>query len=1516
MPSERGGRADKTGNRYEIRTIMYELLKVVREEYYSVEIEPLGEDELGTDILITRKDGVKEHQQCKVRNASKKAWTIAELNSHGILPKWRSHLERDNSRGVALISTINCDYIVDLHNRAMTAANPESFYYNQILGSDKTFVSAYKDFSKYMGLAIIDQVSGEKNLYEIQKSIDYLQRVNFKQLSEHCLDEYIDNHISLLFVTDKDTVKDALLNLIINGAIWGKELTNVFLIDYFQKHNIVQRSFAGDLRHLPRINRLNQEYQTGFKLIGNELIERTEFAQCYDMIDNEQSFIISGGAGSGKSGCTAAIIKYCENKRVPHLAIKLDRRVPSGSSTFWGKELGFQDSVSFVLNSVAQNMPAVLILDQLDALRWTQTRSKDAIYVCMEIIEEIENLNLTRDNKIIIILVCREFDLKNDNNIQELRDKYENWEHIVVKKLDEEVVKNTVGHQYASLSSKTKELLQTPSNLYIWQHLSEKNDGNDCKTASHLIEKWYRQICKKYSNMGNQESSIELAMNNTVSRLDSLGRLFAPQRIIDIEESVLEYLISEDLLVSDGNKIGFIHQSILDYFLARKMEKQFYADETIERIVGVKSKQTPGRRYQVQMLLQNLLENNSGDFIKAGNAIIESSNVRYYIKYVFYEILREIDKPDYCIENYVLKACKDVSKREPMLENVVYGHYIYVAALVNNGIMEQWFSDEKMKSTVFWLLRSVGEELKENEVDFILKRAFISKDDDEAFMKCFLFAVDKETDEMFELRLQFYHHYPERVEGFYLNISEIIKVNEARAIRLLKLMLQDNIHSKGKDIYRSEEQMLSVGDSFLIKNGQFVLDELIPYVPTNIETNKIHQPEWVGKIYYCRGLERAAVELIKNANKSIIKDSPDYFWDFYKPYFGKGYSVFNEIILHGMGLLPAAYSDRVIEYISEDFEKRIIDETSNNDDELELVKRIIVAHARTCENTVLNRFVENLVRFFPSDCIERYSRRIKYNKEQRHEKYYGSFWGELQFELLKVIPEELLQAPHRDLLRVFERKFGSSTNRYIEDNSGARSVQSPVTNKSLSTAQWLQIITNDKIDARDHFPWKEENGHYIESSIEMYRADFRKAVSDNPKEYIEIVIANKNKIHPAYIHSLYSGVAYSENIQEVSQELWEKLFDTLFYDKDCNFVISYCEIIEKSGISSWSSKVFERLIKIALDEDIDTYVKRKESEKADSEQLISISLNSTRGHAIAAIARLLWDNKELFSVFMESIDALAIDKSAPIRMATLRALWPVYNIDREWASLRLLSVYESDIRMLGFNHTKDMMFQLYKSYPQRVLQIVRESIKSQDNRLQEMGGHTICEFNIIHNEFEDILNDIAQYDETFMQAILRMAVIYLKGDEYREKSKDIILRCRDTFCDVEFSLVGMFDDKLIDVRRDKEFLLKLMNSKVSRRMVYSFADYLQKTPEPVINFADIIITLCENVLDMPREELAKCWGMDRDISKLVMTLYDETVGADDDEAMRINEKCLELWDVMFEKQIGLVRELSRQLMEK
>lgn len=1516
MPLEVGGRADKMGNRYEIKCIIYELLKVFREENYSVVVEAIGDDEIGTDILVTNFDGVKEHQQCKVRNASKEHWSIADLISRNILKKWKKQLQRDDKRNVALVSPIECVNIVDLHDRAInTNDNPADFYAYQIESCSKEFYNFYKDFCEEMGLNIDESA-------DIARSIDYLKRINCKQISEYTLREIISQEINYIFVTDWKTVYNALVTLLIDGDIYGKEITAFVLREYLSKQNIHMRMFDGDRRIIPQIERVNKEYRNSFKPLKEGLIDRTEFKECIAAINNEQSFIISGNAGYGKSGCTEAILNYCENEGIPHIALKLDRRIPHGNSELWGKELGFSSSIVYALNAISKGSIAVLILDQLDALRWTQANSSEALAVCMEMIRQVSYLNSMREKKIVIVFVCREYDLRNDNNIKSLFEKEGDdnrqieWMKVIVNDLDENVVKRVVGDNYERLTLKTRRLLQVPCNLYIWQHLDGNGNYDDCTTTSHLIETWFQQICRKCNNVGVDEKVVGDTVKCIVNKLDEIGRLYVPKRILDVNERGLDYLVYSEILVVDGQKVGFVHQSILDYFISNRMAQQYYGRENIEQIVGEKNKQTPSKRYQVQMFLQNLLECDSGDFLSAGTQMIASSQIRYYVKYVFYEILRQIPEPDAKIVEYIKSECKDEHRREYIINNVVSGRHPYITILREDGILEQWFSDEKKKRTVFVLLNSISPDLDTDDIAFIKQHALINEEDDKQFMGCFWHDVIKESDELFELRMSFYNKYPIWSQELYIDINSMMEHCEIRIIKLISFWLKNKILSKGKNVYHYEEQLINENDSYLLKNGKFVLDELVQYIPLQ-GAGELYNSDWSGRYLHHRGLERAAVELLKKANIAIISTEPEYFWQYYSVYMGKNYAIFNEIILHGMRFLPQSYSDQVITYLSKDLDKKVFDFTSGTEDQLGLVKKVIMIHAVWCNEECLNSFVETIERYVSPKAVDWYKRRIDFNKQRECPRVYWSYWGELQYHLLKCIPYERLSSKQQDLLKVLDRKFQGNADRYIDRNGHSGYVQSPVSGKQIGKKQWLQIITNPKILDRTYSNWKEVAGGFVESSLEMYVSDFQSAVKNSPKEIIKMVIEHKTEVLPAYIDAMYAGAEYSDFIDQIDQKLWEQMFRVFPCDMKSQRAIYFCGIIEKTKIYTWSENVISKLKEIALNyEGGEEEQQLKNRTEMNSKELISKSLNCAKGHAVSAIGNLLWDNKNLLADFKETIDKLTLDKDAVVRMACFYALWPIYNIDREWAESRILRVYESDIRMAGFQDSKNMFLRLYSKFKERILLIIKRCFGTDDKILMQVGGYSICELYIQYNEFEEIMSNMDRLSEEQVKAILQMAILYLEYDEYREKSKEIILKYKNSDSDVEFPLGNMFLDNHVDVERDAEFLMMIMKSKVSKRMVYSFVRYLEKNACSVKDYAEVIITLCENVLSMSQEELASYWGIENDISKLIIALYDQTANSDSESSEKVAEKCLELWDVMFEKQIGQVRVLSRMLMER
>jgi hypothetical protein len=141
MPYEKGGRADKNGNRYEIRWVIYQLLKVIEEELVSVELEPIGENEDGVDMWITFPDGSREGQQCKGRNASEEKWDISSLKTKKIITKWKKQLDSSSNNKVSLVSPLAFSMLEDLIFRAKnTNLNPQEFLDYQIKESSKEFI--------------------------------------------------------------------------------------------------------------------------------------------------------------------------------------------------------------------------------------------------------------------------------------------------------------------------------------------------------------------------------------------------------------------------------------------------------------------------------------------------------------------------------------------------------------------------------------------------------------------------------------------------------------------------------------------------------------------------------------------------------------------------------------------------------------------------------------------------------------------------------------------------------------------------------------------------------------------------------------------------------------------------------------------------------------------------------------------------------------------------------------------------------------------------------------------------------------------------------------------------------------------------------------------------------------------------------------------------------------------------------------------------------------------------------
>lgn len=1282
----------------------------------------------------------------------------------------------------------------------------------------------------------------------------------------------------------------------------------------------------------PRVSELNEQYKNTFRGIKGTFINRPEIDKCIEDIKQDKSVIIHGKAGQGKSGCTQGVIEYCETEGIPYVAIKLDDRMPEQNADKWGEELGLTTSIPMALSMLCENKRGIIILDQLDALRWTNVHSRQALITCTEVIKRVEEINLNRHKKISIIFVCRTYDYENDPNINALFNSNNNeqnkektgieWKEIIVEELAEDVVREIVGVRYDKLSYKMKKVLSIASNLYIWEHLEQDSMYDDYSTANQLIQKWWEQIKKNCTENLVDEVEVEATKEELINKINTLGKLHISVKLLNgfkVTERSLTYLSSNGFVVKNNNSISFAHQSISDYFLAQEMLKKYFEGEDIIKIIGDKYKQTPQKRYQIQMLLQDIQTIDEEAFIQVGIRMMKSSEIRFYVKYVFFEVIGQSTCISDATKKFILQYYDDYEFGNHVIDGIIVGHAIFVQLLLDNGILDKWMSVDDKKYMAIKLLQSISPQYRNEDIKFIKRHLFKSIEDDEKFNKCFPFKIYDDIDELFELRLAFYERYPNFIDR-YIDFKELFIRCEARALRIFEFVLKNEL--KGRGIYQKDENFLDKDNEVLIDNTELILDTLLVYIPQEEEG---WYSKWNARDSYNQGMERTCVEIIKKANMVLIKRNPEEFIRRYNQYFNKEYNVYNEIILDGLKEFPTELSNLVINCLYDNFENIIFDESSTTKNKLDKVKDVIELHSRWCDNEAYLKLEEKIIYYISPRAKDWYKERIEFNRDKsKNTKVYCSFWGDLQIVLLPSLPKDRISQKARNVLAVLERRntsFGEN-NRYYKNSVQGGSVYSPIAGKKLSDKQWMQILTNAKLGLRDRSShWVERKGKFVESSIEEFASELREAVRQEPQRFINLIVNNSLNINNIYVDELFSGIAYSENLDEVNNEILEKMILVYGYDYEGYRARYICDMIRKKRENKWSLQILDVLTDIALNHINPTNNKPNVTSQDDKEMksfnmLKSNALNCVRGSAASAIGKLLWDDKRLFEYFEDSIIHLCEDINPAVRLATLDILFPIYNINRAWAVEKIIKMLKSDYRLAGYRGMKQMFFFTHNDNQEEIENIILKCFYEEDKDLVQMGAYTLAEMYIRLNKFTEVVENVESLNQEQVKYILEMIIIYFNKEEYNELAKNLIMKYITLDMDLQFPLCRIFDDNLIDIERDEEFLKNLVSFKSSKKILSTFVYYLEKCNQPIIAYKEIIFSMSYNIIENNLDSEGYIHGLNEEISKLIIGLYDEASQEKDEEMSAIANECLLIWDLMFEKRIGAARILTSKMLDR
>ena len=1509
MSNELAGRNDKYGNRYENNCIIDTIIDVVAEEILAFSFEPLGKDEVATDILITEKDGTKKFVQCKGRNANNNEWSFSALGRYKLLTRWKTHLDREQSCIVSLMSPLPFVGLEDLIKRAKNNnGNPNDFMNCQVSKSFETT----EDFKKYCGQLGLDYTQ-EK---DVAIAINYLKRTKIEMRPDENFKANILKRISVYFMGDCEKIYDCFLDLIIMGNIMSNNIDNVWLNNFFKEKNILLRDLSNDKQNFPTIQRLNNEYKNSFLPINNELILRDEVKTCINKINNEESIVIYGKSGYGKSGVVTSLIKYFEEKSILHLAVRLDKKIPTKNAQYWSEELGFNVSISYCLNAFSKNKPCVLIFDQLDALRWTQCHARDSVDVVMSLLDEIKNINNERSKKISVVLVCRTFDLENDNSFKKIIDN--NWSKIEINMLNEKDVKKIVGSRYEGLNVKLKQLLKIPSNLFVWNRLSDGFKNSDILSTGNLIDKWWQDIEEVGRINGFQADVLMRARNDIFKQMNDKNRLSISRRFLDIDSNVLNFLCSKGFIVITGTdfncNVSFSHQSIYDFYAVKKMLNEYNDGCEIVKLLGPKEKQFPMVRYQLQMFLEELYNSDINDFIKALEQIITSDEIRSYIKYVAYEVLGLVPEINEKLEKFILEYAEKNEYFDNFVNEVFMGHEAFIVLLIKNKVFHRWFKDNNKKGIVIDLLTSINDFLPMETVEFIKENMFKDKDTDLLLKRCFHHDIKFDTDELFDLRLKMYDKYADWSD-FYVNLDELLKCNESRGIKLVKYLLCNTSNKRRRPRY-SYNDSIEYSDDTKISGDKDVIDLLMPLIPIYYARD-YNMHEWVHANYNEKNIERVTISLLKNATVNLVRRNADDFWKVFSKYLNLGSIIHNEIILYGLLNMPLSEGKKVLSYLffSFDIDRNIFEYTSDCEESILYTKKILEKFVRTLNTEEYFKLENSILMYKPKDMVEIYKRRL--SKEKTSKSVYLVFWGDLQFELLKVIPNDLLTLRANSLLQVLNRKFKSGKSyKFNKHYVKSYNVISPINNKILSDKSWLEILKNEKIvNSKENFGRVFNKSEIIESSLYEFQSSFALNIKEEPERFINLVINNKDIVLHPFIDTLFNSIAYSAKLDEIPIDLLEKMMLSFEWQNSNSRIIDICEIISRKSGAQWSDKIVVLLKNIFLnikDKKIpmDSIVENT-NDIEEAEKIENYIINTPMGNFAFALENLLYQRDELFWKFKKIIQSMIDSDDICARYSVLYILNSCLDINREWAIENIVKLFRVE-ENLGFRNSRNVLFFCYcnsESCRKDIIKIINSSLSINSKIIKINFSRLLVDLYVNFGEFSRYIDKLPN-DETISKTVLDMLIEYLEDSDKREIVKQTIIKVLDSN-NVEFNAYIMFNAKRIDVNKDSAFLLQICKKCRGKEILGAFNAFINNEAISLKDYKKYIFELAEGCIkNCSNNDYNLFWHLESLIG-LIVKLFDETY--EDDSENETREKCLEIWDKMFEKHIGSIRRISKNI---
>ena len=1378
-----GGAADKLGNRYEKWWTLSELVRMLQGKTEALRIEATDVDK--TEFVVTTGRRRELHQA--KRDHPKEKWSFAALDNDGLLEAIGRQLQDNNDRFV-FVSASRAGELADLCEAARDAESADEF--------QRKFLQArvrQKNFNRLLKAWACDG----------DAALDRLRRIDVRTIDERELEQKVQWGLQTLFLGNPTPVADALRGIVEDSV--HRTLTRQHLVDELSRRGYRLRQLTNPQSAAAAVHAVTDRYLSGARarLIRQRLVPREASQTLLARVnDAPTGSVLTGRAGSGKTGCVVELVEALRERGAPVLAFRLDRFVSARTTAHLGELLEVEESPALVLAAAteASGRTGVLVVDQLDAVSTASGRSAGAFEVVEQLLAEARGLHAQAT--IHVVVVCREFDWNHDHRLRPLMP--ESSGHVTVSEFSAEEVKKVLADAAfdpGEFQDRQLKILQLPQNLSLFLQAGfDTAHAPVFRTAKEIFDRYWddkrRVTEQRVPAAAGQWMDV---METLCGEMTSAQQLSVPKEKLDaFSPGFVSQLASEGVITFDGHRYGFGHESFFDYVFARLFVRR---PETVVAFLKA-SEQHLFRRAQVRQVLTYLREPPYADrYVTETRSLLSDERIRPHLKDIVFALLAEVTDPtekEWTIwKEWIdpeIRAVEQGVRNPDKLSTLAWRRFFmsrpWFAEVDRRGLIENWLASENQRLADM-AVNYLGAhqhhspdrvaELLEPYADrrgvwrrrlrtFMQRtRSFSSR----RFFDLFLRLVDngaldvsqEEKENHGSVFNRFYTLRDNRAEW----VPEALALVLRRRFAVIRAAGGNLLHSRlvghnGTAAKAFLDSAANVPADFVKHLLPVVLD--IADSPTISNSLPKHDAVWqvYVKSRYVSG-EDACLLGLARALAARARDGDPTLDGVIATLRGRETHVANHLLM----VLYNAGAER----LANEAVKLLCDEPWRfqstlfhyDDGCATAVIRATVPH---CATESRERLEEVILRY-----VSPYEQTTKGYKQH----------GRTRLGLLSAFPEEMRSVRANRHLVELTRKFGEPPreSRRITDTR----VKSPIDEAAtvrMTDDQWLRAITKYPSEHRLVYSDKGSTGGVWELAGVL-----EARVREEPERFARLSLRFPAGANPTYLMRTLGALKDVAIPAELKLRVCRKALDNLpvrYGGSIAGVIGSVEDALPEDAIRmlDWFATGHDDPARELLQQDASG------DQAHYGDDILRAGINTTRGQAAWAIRDLILRDEKYLERFRGTLDRMVHDPSATVRSCVAGTLRAVAFRDPALGLSLFLNMDMSEDRLLVTHDVHRFMHANLRDGFTALRPLVERMVRSSEPGVRQVGGRLAGVAALLHKSAADLASEALRGDAHGRRGVAEVASANVGDLEFRN------------WC--EPRLAALFDDADADVRRE------------------------------------------------------------------------------------------------------------------